>query len=34
LQCELDNVSAIVAKIEWLLGHIDNLNLTEVSRGA
>jgi hypothetical protein len=34
LQRELDNVSAIVAKIEWLLGHIDNPDLTEVSRGA
>jgi hypothetical protein len=32
LQHELDNVSAIVAKIEWLLEHIDDLNLTEVSR--
>jgi hypothetical protein len=34
LQRELDNVSTIVAKIEWLLAHIDSLNLTEVSRGA
>jgi hypothetical protein len=34
LQRELDNVSAIVAKIEWLLGHSDDLKLTEVSRGA
>jgi hypothetical protein len=34
LQHELDHVSAIVTKIEWLLGHIDDLNLTEVSRGA
>jgi hypothetical protein len=34
LQREFDNVSAIVAKIEWLLGHSDDLKLTEVSRGA
>jgi hypothetical protein len=34
LQHELDHVSAVVAKIEWLLGHIDDLNVTEVSRGA
>jgi hypothetical protein len=34
LQRELGNVSAVVAKIEWLLGHIDDLKLTEVSRGA
>jgi hypothetical protein len=34
LQRELGNVSAIVAKIEWLLGHIDDLKWTEVSREA
>jgi hypothetical protein len=34
LQRERGHVGAIVAKIEWLLGHLDNLNLTEVSRGA
>jgi hypothetical protein len=34
LQHELDHVSAIVAKIEWLLGRLDDLNLTDVSRGA
>jgi len=34
LQRELGNVSAVVAKIEWLLGHIDDMKLTEVSRGA
>jgi hypothetical protein len=34
LQRELGHVGAIVAKIEWLLAHIDGLNVTEVSRGA
>jgi hypothetical protein len=34
LQCELGHVGTIVAKIEWLLEHIDDLNSTEVSRGA
>ena len=34
LQHELDHVSAVVAKIEWLLGHIDDLNVTDASRGA
>ena len=34
LQRELGHVSAVVAKIEWLLGHIDEPDLTEASRGA
>jgi len=34
LQRELDRVGAIVAKIEWLLAHMDDLNLVEVSCGA
>jgi hypothetical protein len=34
LQRELGHVSAIVAKIEWLLAHVDDLNSVEVSRGA
>jgi hypothetical protein len=34
LQRELGHVSAIVAKIEWLLAHIDGLNFAEAPRGA
>lgn len=34
LQRELGHVSTIVAKIEWLLAHIDGLNFAEVPRGA
>lgn len=34
LQHELADVAAIVAKIEWLLAHIDDLNSMEASRGA
>jgi hypothetical protein len=34
LQRELDRVGAVVAKIEWLLAPIDDLNATEVFRGA
>jgi hypothetical protein len=34
LRGELGHVSTIVAKIEWLLGHINGLDYTEVSRGA
>jgi hypothetical protein len=34
LQRELGRVSAIVAKIEWLLGHMDGLNLSKVSHKA
>ena len=34
LQRELGHVGAVVAKVEWLLAHMDNLNLVEVSRGA
>jgi hypothetical protein len=34
LQRELDHVSTIVAKIEWLLAHIDDLNLAGLPRGA
>jgi len=30
LQRELDCVGAIVAKIVWLVAHIDGLNLTEL----
>jgi hypothetical protein len=33
LQHELDHVATIVAKIEWLTTHIDDLNLTEKARG-
>jgi hypothetical protein len=34
LQRELGHVGTVVAKIEWLLAHIDDLNAVEVSRGA
>ena len=34
LQRELGHVGAIVAKIEWLLSHIDGLNFAELPRGA
>jgi len=34
LQRELGHVGAIVAKIEWLLAHIDGLNFAELARGA
>ncbi len=34
LQRELGHVGTIVAKIEWLLAHIDGLNFAEVPRGA
>jgi hypothetical protein len=34
LQRELGRVGAVVAKIEWLLAHMDNLNSVEVSCGA
>jgi len=34
LQRQLADVDAIVAKIEWLLAHIDDLNSMEASRGA
>jgi hypothetical protein len=34
LQRELGRVGTVVAKIEWLLANMDNLNLVEVSRGA
>jgi hypothetical protein len=34
LQRELGHVGTVVAKIEWLLAHIDVLNLAEVCRGA
>ena len=34
LQRELGHVGTIVAKIEWLLWHLDDLNSTEISRGA
>ena len=34
LQHELADVAAIVAKIEWLLAHIGDLNSMEASRGA
>ena len=34
LQRELGHVGAIVAKIEWLLAHMNDLNLAEVCRGA
>ncbi|HEX7563690.1 MAG TPA: hypothetical protein VF396_10630 [Bradyrhizobium sp.] len=34
LQRELGHVGAIVAKIEWLLAHIDGLNFAELPRGA
>jgi hypothetical protein len=34
LQRELGHVGAIVAKIEWLLAHMDGLNSVEVCRGA
>jgi hypothetical protein len=34
LQRELGRVGAIVAKIEWLVAHLDGLNWTEVCRGA
>jgi hypothetical protein len=30
LQRELDRVRAIVAKIEWLVAHINDLHLTEL----
>jgi hypothetical protein len=34
LQRELGHVGSIVAKIEWLLAHIDGLNVVELPRGA
>jgi hypothetical protein len=34
LQRELGRVGTVVAKIEWLLARIDDLNAVEVSRGA
>jgi hypothetical protein len=34
LQRELGHVGAIVAKIEWLLAHIDGLSFAEAPRGA
>jgi hypothetical protein len=34
LQRQLADVDAIVAKIEWLLAHIDDLNSMEACRGA
>ena len=34
LQREIANVGAIIAKIEWLLTHMDGLDLAEVSHGA
>jgi hypothetical protein len=34
VQREFDRVGAVVAKIEWLLAHIDDLSAMEVSRGA
>jgi hypothetical protein len=34
LQRELGHVGAIVAKIEWLLAHMNDLDLVEVCRGA
>jgi hypothetical protein len=33
LQRELGHVATVIAKIEWLLRHFDDLNSTEVSRG-
>jgi hypothetical protein len=34
VQRELDHVGSVVAKIEWLLAHIDGLSAMEVTRGA
>jgi hypothetical protein len=34
LRRELNHVGTIVAKIEWLLAHIDGLSVAEISRGA
>jgi len=31
LQRELDRVAALVSKVEWLVAHIDDLNLEEAS---